>query len=69
MNRAPVMPGGSPMNNPMLQNIMQFARNFQGNPKEAAMRLINSGQITQEQINQCMGIARQVEQAFGPMRR
>ena len=69
MNRAPQPQGGNPMNNQMLQNILQFAQTFTGNPREAAMRLIQSGQISQDQINQCMGIARQLEQAFGPMRR
>ena len=43
--------GNSPMN-PMLQQFMQFKRNFNGNPQQAVQELINSGRISQSQVNQ-----------------
>lgn len=43
--------GNAPMN-PMLQQFMQFKRNFNGNPQQAVQELINSGRISQSQVNQ-----------------
>lgn len=43
--------GGTPAN-PMLQQFMQFKRNFNGNPQQAVQELINSGRISQSQVNQ-----------------
>ena len=47
--------GGSPMNNNfmnMMNQFNQFRRNFQGNPKQTVMQMVNSGQISQSQLNQ-----------------
>lgn len=43
---------GNPPMNPMLQQFMQFKRNFNGNPQQAVQELINSGRISQSQVNQ-----------------
>ena len=43
---------GNPTMNPMLQQFMQFKRNFNGNPQQAVQELINSGRISQSQVNQ-----------------
>lgn len=51
----------------MIQQILQFARTFQGasSPKEMAMRYINSGQMTNENMEQCKEIAAFLQQSFG----
>lgn len=57
------------MNNPfqnmqnMIQQFQQFKANFQGNPREQVQRLLNSGQMTQQQYNYLQSLARQ----FGQM--
>lgn len=38
--------------NPMIQQLMQFKRTFSGNPQQMVQNMINSGRITQEQVNQ-----------------
>lgn len=43
---------GNPPMNPMLQQFMQFKRSFNGNPQQAVQELINSGRISQSQVNQ-----------------
>lgn len=42
--------------NPMPQNnlisqFLQFKKNFTGNPQEMVQNLLNSGRVTQEQLN------------------
>ena len=51
------------MNNP-IQNIQQmkaqfeqFRKNFQGNPQEKVQELLNSGKMSQEQLNQLKQMA------------
>lgn len=43
-NRAPM--------NPMLQRFLQFKNSFTGNPQQIIQNMINSGKVTQSQINQ-----------------
>ena len=42
-----------------MQQFQQFRQNFQGDPKEQVQQMLNSGKITQEQLNQIMPIAQQ----------
>ena len=54
--------------NPMADLIRQakeFKKSFNGNPKEEVQRLLNSGQMSQQQFNQLSQIAHQVVQAMG----
>lgn len=54
--------------NPFSQLISQvenFKKSFKGNPKEEVQRLLNSGQMSQEQFNQFAQVARQMEQFMG----
>lgn len=44
--------------------VMQFQQNFKGNPRELIMQKLNSGQITQEQLNQAQSRATQIMQLF-----
>ena len=48
--------------NPMqfMQQFMQFKKQFQGDPQQAVMNMLNSGQMSQEQFNQLQGMANQI---------
>ena len=59
--------GNAPMN-PMAQLVKDaraFKKTFTGNPKDEVQRLLNSGQMSQQQFNQFSQIAQQVVQAMG----
>ena len=44
--------GGNAPINPMLQQLMQFRKSFNGNPQQMVQNLMNSGRISQDQVNQ-----------------
>lgn len=56
------MPG--PMGNmaQMVQAFNQFKSTFQGDPKQKVMEMLQSGQISQDQLNR----AQQMAQQFAP---
>ena len=59
--------GNAPMN-PIAQLVKDakaFKKSFTGNPKDEVQRLLNSGQMSQQQFNQFSQIAQQVVQAMG----
>ena len=45
--------------------VQQMMKTFKGNPKEEVQRLLNSGQLSQQQFNQFAQIANQI-MAFMP---
>lgn len=49
----------------MIQQFIQFANVFKGNPQEEVQKLLNSGQMTQEQYNALQGQATQFQQLLG----
>ena len=54
--------------NPMADIIRQakeFRKNFNGNPRDEVQRLLNSGEMSQQQFNQFSQIAQQVVRAMG----
>ena len=53
------MPG--PMGNfqQMMQQFQQFKANFQGDPQQEVQRMIPSGQLSQQQLDQVQNVARQ----------
>lgn len=57
-----VMPG--PMGNmmKMMQQFNQFKNSFQGDPKAEVEKLLQSGQMSQQQLNQLQGMAQQFMQ-------
>lgn len=60
--------GGNAPINPMAQIVRDaknFRKSFTGNPKDEVQRLLNSGQMSQQQFNQFSQIAQQVVQAMG----
>lgn len=54
------MGGGGPFR--MIQQFIEFANGFKGNPQEEVQKLLNSGQMTQEQYNALQGQATQFQQ-------
>ena len=60
--------GGNAPINPIAQLVRDaknFKKTFTGNPKDEVQRLLNSGQMSQQQFNQFSQIAQQVVQAMG----
>ena len=52
------------MNNPvyMIQQFMQFKNSFKGDPKSEVMKLLQSGRMNQNQLNQLQQMASQFQQ-------
>lgn len=44
----------------MVQNIKQFASTLSGDPREIIQQKLNSGEMTQQQYEEYMQIARQI---------
>lgn len=42
----------------LIQQYKQFKQNFKGDPKQQVQELLNSGKMTQEQLDQCASMAR-----------
>jgi hypothetical protein len=59
--------GNAPMNPvaQLVRDAKNFRKSFTGNPKDEVQRLLNSGQMSQQQFNQFSQIAQQVVQAIG----
>lgn len=55
--------GGGPF--AMIQQFIDFANGFKGNPQEEVQKLLNSGKMTQEQYNALQGQATQFQQLLG----
>lgn len=65
-NNNPQNQGG---NNPMqmVNEFMEFAKGFQGNPQQEVMNMLNNGQMTQEQFNQLSQQAKQLQNLFNQL--
>lgn len=57
------VPAGLQRNNPMqmMQQFQQFRNNFQGNPQQMVQQMLQSGRITEAQLQQAMQMARQFQ--------
>ena len=56
--------GGMPQGNrpmQMIQQFMQFKQNFKGDPKAEVQKMLQSGRISQQQLNQAQGVAHQFQ--------
>lgn len=53
-------------NNPfqLIQQFQQFKRNFKGDPRQQVQDLLNSGRMTQEQLEYLENTARQLQGVF-----
>ena len=49
----------------LVKDAKAFKKSFTGNPKDEVQRLLNSGQMSQQQFNQFSQIAQQAVQAMG----
>ena len=59
------MPGQMGQFQNMVQPFRQFQQTFQGNPKAEVEQLVQSGKITQQQLNQMQQMAVQFRQLLG----
>lgn len=52
--------GGGPFGNmfAIMQQFKQFKANYKGDPRQQVQDMLNSGQMTQEQLEQCENIAK-----------
>ena len=54
--------------NPMsqlMQKLQQFQQTFRGDPREQVQRMLASGQVSQQQYNQAVQMANQLQQMLG----
>lgn len=59
-----MMNGGNRQNN-FLQRFNQFRQSFSGNPQQQIQRMLNSGQITQDQYNRAVQQAQEIMRMLG----
>jgi hypothetical protein len=51
---------GNKGGNDFMNQFNQFKKNFSGNPQQMIQQMLNSGKITQDQLNQAMQRANQL---------
>lgn len=59
-----MMPNQNPMNG-MMQRFQQFRQMFQGDPRQQIQQMMNSGKISQQQYNQAVQMANQLQRMMG----
>ncbi len=62
--KTPTLPGMPGNFNQMMQQYQQFRSQFQGNPQQEVQRMLQSGKINQQQLNQAQAIAQQFQGLF-----
>ncbi len=63
--------GGMPQGNgpmQMIQQFMQFKQNFKGDPKAEVEKMLQSGKISQQQLNQVQQMAGQFQNLLKNMK-
>ena len=55
------MPGTVGQFQNMVQQFRQFQQTFQGDPKAEVEKMMQSGKLTQQQLNQLQAVARQFQ--------
>lgn len=66
-----VLGGGTPQGNgpmQMIQQFMQFRQNFKGDPKAEVEKMLQSGKISQQQLNQVQQMAGQFQSLLKNMK-
>lgn len=53
-----------PMNN-IIQRFQQFKQTFSGDPRQQVQQLLNSGKVSQQQYNQAVQMANQLQRMLG----
>ena len=59
------MPGPMGQFQNMIQRFRQFQRSFKGDPRAEVEKLVQSGKISQQQLNQLQQMAGQFQQLLG----
>ena len=59
------MPGPMGQFQNMIQQFRQFQQSFKGDPKAEVEKLVQSGKISQQQLNQLQQVASQFQQLLG----
>lgn len=62
--KTPQMPGQMGQFQRMMQQFQQFKANFRGDPKAEVEKMMQSGKLTQQQLNQLQAVARQFQGLF-----
>ena len=55
------MPGPMGQFQRMMQQFNQFRSSFQGDPQQEVQKLLQSGKMSQQQLNQLQAIAKQIQ--------
>lgn len=50
----------------MMQRFLQFQSSFRGNPQMMVQQMLNNGQISQQQYQNAVNMANQIQQMFTP---
>lgn len=58
------MPGAMGSFQKMMQQFKQFQQSFHGDPKAEVEKLVQSGRISQQELNQLQNMAQQFGQLF-----
>ena len=53
-----------PQNN-ILRRFQQFRQQFSGDPRQQVQQLLNSGRVSQDQYNQAVQMAQQLQRMMG----
>lgn len=54
------------MNQDMINRFLQFRQNFRGDARSQIQQMMNSGQISQDQYNNAVRMAQQLQQMLMP---
>ena len=60
-----MMGGNQPQMNGLMQRFQQFKQAFTGDPKQRVQDMLNSGKISQQQYNQAVQMAQQLQRMMG----
>ena len=60
-----MMGGNQPQMSGLMQRFQQFKQAFTGDPKQRVQDLLNSGKISQQQYNQAVQMAQQLQKMIG----
>lgn len=60
-----MMGGNQPQMSGLMQRFQQFKQAFTGDPKQRVQDLLNSGRISQQQYNQAVQLAQQIQKMMG----
>lgn len=61
------MPNGMPGMGNIIQRFQQFRQTFQGDPRQQIQQLMNSGKVSQQQLDNAIKTAQQLQKIIGGM--